>query len=375
MKIALMGIRGIPARYGGFETFAEELAPRLVALGHDVTVYGRSNNVDKRYHGGHYKDVRIVVLPTISHKYLDTIAHTFVSVLHAAVFERFDAVLMMNAANAPFIAVPRLRGTKVALNVDGIERLRKKWNRLGQLYYRIGERLATLLPHAIVSDARVIEAYYRESYGAESTFIAYGAHARRVETTDVLGTLGVAPREYVLYVTRFEPENNPHVVIDAFAKVRTDKRLVIVGDAPYASEYKKSLEERAARDPRVLLPGFIYGQGYHELQSNAFCYVQATEVGGTHPALIEAMGAGNCVLGNGTPENIEVLEGCGLIYRKNDVDDLAAKLQQAMGDEPLVRDLGARARARIERDYSWEKITRQYHDLFVRLVSPAPAVG
>jgi glycosyltransferase involved in cell wall biosynthesis len=371
MKIALMGIRGIPARYGGFETFAEEVGPRLAALGHEVTVYGRSNNVDPSLHRQRYKDVRLLVLPTISHKYLDTVAHTFLSTLHAAMFESFDAILMMNAANAPFIAIPRLRGMRVALNVDGIERLRKKWNRLGQLYYRLGEWLATKLPHAIVSDARVIADYYKKQYGADSTFIAYGAHARRVDSKDVLEKLGLRPRQYVLYVTRFEPENNPHVVIDAFARVKTDKRLVIVGDAPYSSVYKQSLQERAARDPRVLLPGFVYGQGYHELQSNAFCYVQATEVGGTHPALIEAMGAGNCVLGNGTPENVEVLDGCGIIYRKNDVEDLAVKLQQAIEDESLVRALGDKARERIVRDYSWEKIAAQYHELFVSLVPAA----
>jgi glycosyltransferase involved in cell wall biosynthesis len=368
MKIALMGIRGIPARYGGFETFAEEVAPRFAAVGHDVTVYGRSNNVDPSYHRRLYKGVRLVVLPTVSHKYLDTIAHTFVSVLHAALFERFDVILMMNAANAPFIAVPRLRGSKVALNVDGIERLRKKWNRLGQLYYRVGEKLATVLPHAIVSDARVIEEYYLKEYGAPSTCIAYGAYARRVETRAVLDRLGLQPRDYFLYVTRFEPENNPHVVIEAFAGVRTTKRLVVVGDAPYASEYKAALHERAAGDPRVLLPGFVYGDGYHELQSNAYGYVQATEVGGTHPALIEAMGAGNCVIGNGTPENIEVLSGCGLIYRKNDVADLTAKLQQIVDDEALARDLGARARARIARDYDWETVARRYLELFETMV-------
>ena len=195
-----------------------------------------------------------------------------------------------------------------------------------------------------------------------------------METREVLDRLGLAPQDYVLYVTRFEPENNPHVVIDAFAGVRTTKKLVIVGDAPYATAYKASLRDRASRDPRVLLPGFVYGQGYHELQSNAYCYVQATEVGGTHPALIEAMGAGRCVIGNGTPENVEVLEGCGLIYRKNDVADLAAKLQQVLDDEGLVRDLGARASARIARDYSWERVARQYLDLFDTM-TPARGEG
>jgi glycosyltransferase involved in cell wall biosynthesis len=150
--------------------------------------------------------------------------------------------------------------------------------------------------------------------------------------------------------------------------VATDKRLVIVGDAPYSTEYKKKLTALAAQDPRVLLPGFIYGDGYRELQSHAYCYVQATEVGVTHPALIEAMGAGNCVIANGTPENVEVLSGCGLIYRKNDVSDLAQKLAQALGDPALVAATGRRAVERIARDYSWDEVTRKYEQLFYRVL-------
>jgi glycosyltransferase involved in cell wall biosynthesis len=368
MRIALMGIRGIPARYGGFETFAEELAPRLASRGHDVTVYGRSNNVPRRRNGTLYKGVRLVVLPTVPLKYFDTVAHTYLSALHAVFRNRYDVVLMMNAANAPFAWLPRLRGTRVVLNVDGIERLRRKWNRLGQMYYGMGERLARWVPDAIVSDARVIQEYFLRVHRASSVFIAYGAEAGRVESSRVLDTLGLRPRDYLLYVTRFEPENNPDRVIEAFARVRTDKRLVIVGDAPYSSAYKARLAVLAARDARVLLPGFIYGEGYRELQSHAYCYVQATEVGGTHPALLEAMGAGNCVIANGTPENIEVLGGCGLIYRKNDTDDMTRQLTRALEDPALVSELGRRAMERVRLEYSWDEVTRKYEALFKRLV-------
>src|SRR5262245_44332076 len=154
MKLAIIGTRGIPANYGGFETFAEELSTRLVARGHDVTVYGRSNNI--KYTEPIYKGVRLTILPTIGTKYLDTVVHTFLSVLHALVQERFDCVLMCNAANAIFAIVPRLTGTPVALNVDGIERLRKKWGLAGRAYYRLSEYLATIIPNVIISDADVI---------------------------------------------------------------------------------------------------------------------------------------------------------------------------------------------------------------------------
>src|SRR6516162_7430672 len=157
MKLAILGTRGIPANYGGFETFAEELATRLAARGHDVTVYGRSNNI--RYPHKMYNGVRLAILPTIGTKHLDTVAHTFLSVFHALPL-RFDCILMCNAANAPFVVVPRLASTPVALNVDGIERLRRKWGMPGRLYYRVSEYLSTIIPNTIVTDANVIRDYY-----------------------------------------------------------------------------------------------------------------------------------------------------------------------------------------------------------------------
>ena len=218
MKLAIVGTRGIPANYGGFETFAEELSTRLAARGHDVTVYGRSNNI--RYPHRTYKGVRLVILPTIGTKHLDTLAHTFLSVLHAMP-QRFDCILMCNAANAIFGVAPRLTWTPLVLNVDGIERLRKKWGPSARAFYRMSERLATMIPNAIVSDAAVIRDYYMKEYRAPSVMISYGAECSRAESTAELDRLGVRPREYFLYVSRLEPENNAHVVIEAFEQVET----------------------------------------------------------------------------------------------------------------------------------------------------------
>jgi len=362
MKLAILGTRGIPANYGGFETFAEELATRLAVRGHDVTVYGRSNNI--RYPKNVYKGVRLVVLPTIGTKHLDTVAHTFFSVLHA-IPQRFDCILMCNAANALFAVVPRLTATPLVLNVDGIERLRKKWGAIARAYYRISERLATIIPSAIVSDAEVIRSYYLKEYGAPSTMIAYGAECDRTESAVVLDQLGVRPREYFLYVSRLEPENNAHVVIQAFEKVATDKQLLIVGDAPYAHKYIDRL--RATRDPRIRFPGAIYGMGYRELQSHAYAYIQATEVGGTHPALIEAMGVGNCVIANDTPENREVLADAGIFFR--DAEELSGQIQLTLADQPLVNRLRDCAQNRAKTRYSWDAVTDAYEKLFRQLVT------
>jgi glycosyltransferase involved in cell wall biosynthesis len=360
MKLAIVGTRGIPANYGGFETFAEELSTRLAARGHDVTVYGRSNNV--RYPHRIYKGVRLVILPTIGTKHLDTLANTFLSVLHA-IPQRFDCMLMCNAANAIFGVAPRLSWTPLALNVDGIERLRKKWGPSARAFYRISERLATIIPNAIVSDAAVIRDYYMKEYHAPSVMIGYGAECSRMETTTELDRLGVRPREYFLYVSRLEPENNAHVVIEAFEKVKTQMPLVIVGDAPYAPKYIEQL--KSTRDPRIQFPGAIYGTGYRELQSHAYAYVQATEVGGTHPALIESMGAGNCVIAKDTPENREVLSDAGLFFR--DADDLASQIQLTLTDQDLVSRLRACAQSRAKTHYSWDAVTDAYERLFKRL--------
>jgi len=365
MKIAIMGFRGIPAKYGGFETFVEELAPRLVNRGHQVNVYGRSNIID--YRGEYYKGIRLIVLPTISHKYLDTVVHTFLSTIHCS-FCRYDIVLMLNAANSPFAFIPRLTGKKVVLNVDGIERLRKKWNLLGRLWYLFGEIFSTVFPNEIVSDAKVIRQYYWNRYRKKSIFISYGANIEKLATTKILDKVGIKPGEYILYVSRLEPENNAHIVIQAFKQIKTDKKLAIVGDAPYSSRYKAYLRELSQNDRRIIFAGFVFGAGYKELQSYPYCYIQATEVGGTHPALVESMGFGNCVIANGTPENIEVLGEAGMIYKKNDIEDLRKKLEYIIENPEIIPICGEKAMQRVKANYSWDAVTEKYESLFLKLV-------
>lgn len=366
MRIAILGTRGIPASYGGFETFAEHLATRLVARGHEVTVYCRAHYVSPRqmeYHG-----VRLKVLPTIRHKYFDTVVHAFISAVHA-VSQRFDAALICNAANAPFSPVLRLTGTPVAINVDGLEHKRKKWNWLGRCYYQLAEYLSTLLPNEMVTDAQVIQDYYRAQHNAPSTMIAYGSEVERRPDREMVRKWRVEPNRYVLYVSRLEPENNAHLVIEAFKKVRTAYRLLVVGDAPYAEHYIEDLKARARGDKRIVFTGFVFGQDYRALQQNAYCYVHATEVGGTHPALLEAMGYGNCVLTLATPENLEVVGDAGVSYA--DEFDLAEKLQRVLRDGSLVHAYRHRAQMRIRSNYDWDRVVDQYEQLFARMCGNA----
>jgi len=362
MRIAILGTRGIPASYGGFETFAEHLSTRLAARGHEVTVYCRAHYVSPRqlqYHG-----VRLKVLPTIRHKYFDTVVHTFLSAIHA-VSKRYDAALICNCANAPFSPILRLTGTPVAINVDGLEHKRKKWSWLARRYYRFAEYLSTLLPNEMVTDAQVIQDYYLARHNAPSTMIAYGSEVERRPDRDTVRKWRVEPNRYVLYVSRLEPENNAHLVIEAFKKVRTAYRLLIVGDAPYAEQYIDSLKASARGDKRIVFTGFVFGQDYRALQQNAYCYVHATEVGGTHPALLEAMGYGNCVLTLATPENMEVVGEAGVPYI--DEFDLAEKLKRVLRDGSLVQAYRNRAQQRIQKHYDWETVVDQYEQLFARM--------
>jgi glycosyltransferase involved in cell wall biosynthesis len=352
MKIALLGTRGIPAHYGGFETFAEELSRRLAARGHQVTVYCR-----QRLHAAEYLGVQLRYLPTIHHKYLDTFIHTLLSTCHL-LFTRADAALYCNAANAVFTFIPRLRGIPVALNVDGLERNRKKWNWLAKGWYLISEWLVTFCPTEVVSDAQVIRLYYRRKYDKETHFIPYGAETGRVQSSEVLAQLGLESGKYFLYVSRLEPENNALLVRAAFEQVRTDFKLALIGDAPYAQDYIR--EVRSTADPRIVIPGAIYGQGYKELGSHCLAYIHATEVGGTHPALIEAMGRGALVLYLDTSENREVAGDAGIAFS----DDLSEKIRLVLAMSEEERDrLRRRAADRVRKSYSWDAVTDAYERL------------
>ena len=360
MKIAILGTRGIPANYGGFETFAEQLGTRLAARGHQVTVYCR-----RHYSAGRnttYRGVELVVLRTIRHKYFDTIVHTLLSVVHAA-WRGYDVILICNAANSLFSFWPRLFGTPTLVNVDGLERKRKKWNWFGRTYYLLSEWLSTFLPTEIVTDAQVIQDYYATRYHKRSSMIAYGAEVARRADPERLRRFGLVPNQYILYVSRLEPENNAHLVIEAYRHVKSDWPLVIVGGAPYAHDYIAQL--KSTSDWRVRFPGFVFGEDYRALQQNAFCYVHATEVGGTHPALIEAMGAGNCALTLSTPENREVIGDAGLLYETS--EELTQRLQEVIDHPLMIGEYRRRAMARVIQYYNWEQITDQYEELLARL--------
>ncbi len=357
MKIAIVGTRGIPARYGGFETLAEQLAKHLSERGHEITVYCRQafsrpdDVVDPR--------IRRVVLPSISRKHFDTFVNGFISAVHVA-FSRADAVLFCNVANSPFAWIPRVPGIPVALNVDGLDRTRRKWGLVARAYLYLCEWLSLATPCRLVTDANVIRDYYHRRYAKDSVVIGYGA----AEPSTICELQMPLPSgQYILYVSRLEKENNPEMVINAYRQVRTGWPLVIVGSNVYDPKYEEHL--RSIADPRVSFTGPVYGEGYWALQRNAGIYIFAGEVGGIHPALVEAMAARNAVLYLDTDANREAAADAGIQFRSE--QDLATKLAMLLEDRKLIAELGKRAEQRAWALYRWERIADQYEDLFAEM--------
>ena len=351
--VAILGTRGIPANYGGFETFAERLALHLVNRGVPVTVYCRAHHatVDREWNG-----VKLVRLPTIKNKYLDTVIHTALSAVHLMLRSRTRDVVLCNAANAPVLPLLRLGRRRVVMNVDGLEWRRGKWGVAGRAWYRMGEWLSVRAANVLVTDADEVRSYYRVRHDRDSVMIPYGADPLP-RGLSLPPELDVQPNSYALYVSRWEPENNPLLVARAHAAARSSMPIVMLGKATYDDALDASVRKAAASN--AVLPGPVFGDGYRALQSNARCYVHATEVGGTHPALIEAMGAGNLCLVLDTPENREVA-GTDAWYFGYEAELVA--LLRKVGEMPddELRSLGLAAQERAARLFSWQAVGDAY---------------
>jgi glycosyltransferase involved in cell wall biosynthesis len=372
LRIALLGTRGIPASYSGFETCVEQLGQRLVERGHEVTVYCRSTHIV--YPGSHYKGMRLIKLPTLQNKYLDTIVHSFLSSLHA-LGQHYDVALYFIAGNSPVTWIPRLVGTKTILNVDGLDWKREKWPRMAKKYIQFSEYLATILPNAYLTDSRVVQSYYQDRYNSKPPFISYGSEIDVTPAGDVVRKFGLASGQYILFVGRLVPENCAHHLVEAFRRIDTDFHCVIVGDAPYSEAYKQELYALADGDQRIIFTGYVFGAGYHELGSNAYLFVETSGVGGTHPALVEAMAFGNCVVVHNTDENLETIGDAGFAYDgRIGARSLHQQLENLLSNPTLVSEYRTRSVERARKEFSWEAVTDAYESLFEALVNRAPKI-
>jgi glycosyltransferase involved in cell wall biosynthesis len=266
MKIAILGTRGIPASYSGFETAVEQLASRLTARGHEVIVYCRPHVVDRRLRT--YKGARLVHLRTVQNKYLDTFVHTCLSAVHAARVTKPDAALFFIGGNSPLCLITRWASIPTVINVDGLDSDRRKWPTMAKTYLRFAERTAPRWADQAITDSHTVADIFEARYGERIGVVPYGVEDPGHSGTEMLERLGLEPRRYILFVGRLEPENNPHLLVEAFARIPAEQargmKLVVVGGAPYASDYIRQVMRAA--DPRVVFPGYVFGRGYWELQ-------------------------------------------------------------------------------------------------------------
>jgi glycosyltransferase involved in cell wall biosynthesis len=361
----MIGTRGVPAAYGGFETAVEEVGRRLAARGHPVTVYCRNTakNPSRSYLG-----MTLVHLPALRIKAAETLSHTALSVCHAVTRRGPSVAILFNAANAPFLPLLRARRVPTAVHVDGLEWLRGKWGAAGRRYYRAAERLSVRLSDALIADSGGIADYYADTFGVPTELLSYGATILRQPGTDRLRELGLEPRRFHLVVARFEPENHVDMIVDAYRASSCSYPLVVVGSAPYAHSYTHRIEASAAGDPRIWMLGSVWDQEQlDQLYANALTYVHGHSVGGTNPSLLRAMGGGTPVLAYDVVFNREVLGADGGYFGS------PAALQLLFDDAErsalrLLR-IGQRLQRRAYTNYDWDAVALGYEELVERLAA------
>jgi glycosyltransferase involved in cell wall biosynthesis len=366
MKIAVLGIRGLPSSYSGFETFVGELTPRLASRGHEITVYCRKKLYTER--PVKYKNMRMVYLPSIENKFFSTLSHSFISILHATM-SPVDIIFVVNSANGFLGVFPKLFKKKSVLNVDGMEWLRPKWNRLGKWVFKTSARAGTKLYDEIVTDADEMHRLYAKEFGINSKYIAYGANIETSKDEEVLEKFNLKKNGYYLIASRLVPDNNAEVIVEGFLKSNSKKKLAIAGGANYKgnrveTEFYSRLKSISTDKIRFL--GHIDNpRDIIELHCNAFGYIHGHQYGGINPALLKALGCGNFILANDTPFNREVLDHgkYGALFQKNS-DRLAEMINRYESDNQAVLRYRRLARKRIEERFTWEQITDEYETFF-----------
>ena len=364
LRIAMLGIRGVPANYGGLEAVAEEVGARMVERGHRVTVYCRAHNAttsDREYRGLHR-----IELPSLAEKHLDTPTHTAIASMHALA-HRSDVVHLFGVGNAPWLPLLRFAGRGTVISVDGMDWRRRKWSRPVRALLERSSLLAIRGSDACITDSHEVARYYREKYRREPHYIAHGFDARPITTRGALNEYGLDDRGYVLFVGRVTPEKGLHYLIDAFAGVETQLQLVIVGDGSGDATYWRTLQARASVDRRVRLLGPIYGEAVRELFAHAYLYVQPSEIEGTALALVEAMGYGNCVLVSDIAENLETVGDAGLSFDINQpVASLRVRLSELVASPEVVACQREKSLAYARANFSWEQVADAHERLYYR---------
>lgn len=356
----MIGGRGIPANYSGFDTLIEELSTRLVAQhGMEVTVYCRRHYYEQR--PSLHRGVRCVYLRTMRGKGLESIYHTSRSVLHAAM-RRVDVAFVVDPANAPFVLPLRLRGIPTVFHTDGLGWMRSKWSGAARRYYRWVEGYCARIASELVTDSVAMQRYYETVWGRRSTFLAYGAESQGGVSDEGLERLGLQRGGYYLVVARLEAENNTELLVREYLASSLSRPLVVVGGARYPTDYSRRLFALAC--DRVKFAGSIYEPAVlNGLYANCRAYLHGHEVGGTNPGLLRAMAHGAPVLALDCAFNREVADLGGRYFEKRS-GEAASLLRAVDADDELLRQLSMAAKARADSAYRWDDVALGYAALF-----------
>jgi glycosyltransferase involved in cell wall biosynthesis len=365
LRVAFIGGRGLVSKYSGIEAYYEEVGKRLVELGYEVTVYCRTYFTPDRKI---YKGMRLVRLPTFRSKHLETLVHTFLSSIHAA-FSGSDIVHYHAQGPALFSSLPRLFGKKTAVTVQGLDWRRKKWGRIASRVLRVGELASARIPDATMVVSRVLQEYYRRNYGIETAYVPNGATLRERTGSAHLKQWGLEPDNYILFAGRLSPEKNCHLLINAYKKLNTSTKLVLAGGSSHTDAYAKSLLDCA--NDRIVFTDWVAGDALSELLTNAALFVLPSDLEGLSLALLDAMGAGTCVLASDIPENREVVDGAGFTFRAGDVDDFARMLDLLLLNERMRIAAARLARERVRNQYQWQQIARDIDAVYQKIIGRA----
>ncbi len=352
----MIGQKGIPSRAGGIEIHVEEISKRLVYLGYDVEVYCRRGHCDKEIKDGTYDGIAIKYTPFIKSKHLDAITHTFTSTI-SALFSHCDIFHYHALGPSTLAFIPRLFGKKVVCTVHGLDWQRKKWGKFAALYLKFGEYATAKFSHKTINVSKNLVGYYKDKYNIDTEYIPNGIErpdyykAKIIKQKHNLDT-----DQYILFLARLVPEKGAHYLIEAFNKIKTDKKLVIAGGESHSSDYEKELKEMAKENKNIIFTGFVRDIELAELYSNAYFYVLPSDIEGLPISLLEAMSYGNCCLVSDIPENSAVISTVGYTFEKSNVDDLAKIMRGLLEDEGKVVHVKKYAGDYIIRKYNWDQI-------------------
>ena len=362
LRVAFIGGRGVVSKYSGIEAYYEEVGKRLVGMGHEVTVYCRNYFTPAL---ADHNGMRLVRLPTIRTKHLETVAHTALSTLDALT-RRYDLIHFHALGPALFSFIPRIFGTKTVVTVQGLDWQRGKWGRLASTVLRLGEHASARLPSATMVVSRVLQERYREMHGVDSFYVPNGGVLRERRAPRKILEWELEPGKYVLFLGRFSPEKGCHYLVEAFEQVKTDVKLVMAGASSYCDDYSRELRTHANEKIRML--NWVSGETLDELLTNSMIFVLPSEMEGLSLALLDAMGAGLCVLTSDVPENREVVDGAGFTFQRGNAADLADRLRFLIANPALREAAGRAARKRIEDEYRWQTIAREIETTYFRVL-------